>query len=311
MNKKEKIILKADASGQRLDKYLAQNLRDYSRAAIQKLIKAGEAKVNSQAQKPHYLVRVNDLIEVSLSQEEEFISQKEIEKWPLEIVAETKDYLVVNKPAGLITHGEEYIKKITLADVLLAKYPELSSLQPQPRRAGIVHRLDKEVSGLLVVARTSRQLEDLQQQFRKRIVKKKYLALVYGAIEHNSGLIDFPLARSADGRKTAARPRGSEGREAITYYQVKKRFINYTYLEVSPKTGRMHQIRAHLSAIAHPLVGDDLYGTKKTRQLNKKLNLGRIFLVAFYLSFFDLAGEKQVFQIDLPVDLKELLKRIK
>ncbi len=307
---KNKLAFLVKNPGERLDKYLTKKMPEYSRAAIQKFIKTGQIKVNGQKAKPHYTVQSQDLIEFTpRPKENDFLAASK--QWPLEIIAQTKDYLIVNKPAGLITHGAAYIKKITLADLLLAKYPDLAQAQDAPRRAGLVHRLDKDVSGLLIVARHKKQLRNLQSQFKQKKVKKKYLGLVHGALKKEAGKIDFVLARSGRGGKAAARPRGSEGRTALTYFQVKKHFLNYTLLDISPQTGRQHQIRAHLAAIAHPLVGDDLYGTKKTRRLNEKLNLGRIFLFAYYLSFFDLNGQCQEFKISLPAELKNFLKKIK
>ncbi len=238
-------------------------------------------------------------------------------------VFENKNYLVINKPSGLLVHGAPHIKEPTLVDQLLKKYPDLARVGEDPDRPGIVHRLDKEVSGLMVIPKTQDAFDNLKKQFQARTVNKKYTALVYGKIEKDEDEINFPITRSSKGFKMAAKPftaKGEvskDGKQAITEFEVKKRFINYTLLKIKIKTGRTHQIRVHLLAYAHPIVGDNLYSTKKTREKNtclrrqEKINLGRIFLVADELSFVDMKGEKQEFKVGLPEELKSFLKQIK
>ena len=232
-------------------------------------------------------------------------------------IFENNKFLIINKPAGLLVHGANHIKEPTLADQLLKKYPELAKVGEDPCRPGIMHRLDKQVSGLMAVAKTQIAFNHLKKQFQDRTITKIYTALVYGKIERDEDEINFPIQRSSKGHKMAALPlttKGQatqEGRQAITEFEVIKRFINYTLLKVKIKTGRTHQIRVHLSAYGHPVVGDDLYGTRKTKEKNKKLNLGRIFLVANKLSFIDLNGKQKTFKIDLPEELKNFLKKIK
>ncbi|MCK4554834.1 RNA pseudouridine synthase [Candidatus Parcubacteria bacterium] len=232
-------------------------------------------------------------------------------------VFENNNFLVINKPAGLLVHSANHIKEPTLADQLLKKYPELIKIGEDPIRPGIMHRLDKQVSGLMAVAKTQVAFDHLKKQFQDRTIIKIYTALVYGKIEKDEDEINFPIQRSSKGHKMAALPlttKGKfteEGRQAITEFEVIKRFINYTLLKVKIKTGRTHQIRVHLAAYGHPVVGDDLYSTKKTKEKNKKLNLGRIFLVANKLSFIDLNGKQKTFKIDLPEELKNFLKKIK
>lgn len=231
-------------------------------------------------------------------------------------IFEDENYLIINKPAGLVVHGAEHINEPALSDQLLEKYPELIKIGDDPSRPGIMHRLDKQVSGLLVIAKTQKAFEHLKKQFQQRTVDKKYIALVYGKIAGDESVIDFPIKRSARSGKMAALPKTAKGklelkgRQAITEFEVKQRFINYTLLEIKIKTGRTHQIRVHLSAYGHPVVGDDLYGTKKTRLRNQKLNLGRIFLAARELSFDDLTGKRRHFEADLPEELKNFLKKL-
>ncbi|NLZ74566.1 RNA pseudouridine synthase [Candidatus Falkowbacteria bacterium] len=249
-----------------------------------------------------------------------------------EIISETKDYLVINKPAGLAVHGGGNIKEVTLADLLIKRYPEIKTVGDNSLRPGIVHRLDKEVSGLMVIAKNQETFLHLKNQFKDRDVNKEYLALVHGKILNDSGEINFPIKRSQAGHKMAALPNNAvnllsrrhptsrdqgniegffKAREAITLYTVIQRFINFTLVQVNIKTGRTHQIRVHFFALGHPLVGDSLYFNKKAKIRNQKNPLGRIFLVATKLSFKDLKGESKNFSLEMPSELTEFLKTIK
>jgi len=246
------------------------------------------------------------------------------------IIADTPEYLVINKPAGLAVHAGGNLKEPTLADWLLANYKKIKNVGDDPIRPGLVHRLDKEVSGLMVIAKTQASFDNLKHQFKDREVNKEYLALVHGRVAKDFGVINFPISRSQDGYRMAALPSGSEdllsrrhpkgrdqgnieswlkSRTAVTEFEVLKRFVNYTLLKVGIKTGRTHQIRVHFFALSHPLAGDNLYNTKKTESKNKKLNLGRVFLVANHLSFRDLKGATQDFRIALPPELQAALPR--
>ena len=233
------------------------------------------------------------------------------------LIKKTDNYIIINKPAGLLAHGAEHIKESTLAEELLNDFPEIRKIGDDPMRPGLLHRLDRDVSGLMVVARTSQTFDHIKSQFQNRTITKHYRALVYGRVDRDEGEIDFPIKRSTRGFRMAAIPKTAkgeittEGRRAITEFNVAERYINYTLLKLNIKTGRTHQIRVHLSAYGYPIVGDDLYGTKKTRLKNKKLNLGRIFLVAEHLEFDDLKGERQKFTIALPEELDNFLKSIK
>lgn len=234
-----------------------------------------------------------------------------------QVIFENENYLVINKPAGLLVHGAEHIKETNLADQLLEKYPALAKIGDDPSRPGLMHRLDKLASGLMVIAKTQDSYDSLKKQFQQRTIEKYYTALVYGKVARDEGEIDFPVARSAKGHKMAALPktfRGEktgDGRLAITEFTVIKRYINYTLLKLKIITGRTHQIRVHMAAYGNPLVGDDLYGTPKTKLKNRKLDLGRIFLVASELAFTDLQGETQRFTTPLPPELEHLLTTIK
>jgi 23S rRNA pseudouridine1911/1915/1917 synthase len=238
-------------------------------------------------------------------------------------VYDNHNFLVINKPAGLLVHGADHIKEPSLVDQLLLRYPGLAKIGEDPGRPGIVHRLDKNVSGLMVIAKTQAAFDHLKKQFRDRIVVKTYSALVYGKIAKEQGLIDFPIQRSSQGNKMAAQPRtykkqpSGQGKPAVTEFKVSQQFINYTLLEVKIKTGRTHQIRVHLAAFGHPLVGDDLYGNSRARGQNKRLRLEeklppeRIMLVASQLSFSDLNGQIKKYQLELPAIFKNFMKHLK
>ncbi len=249
-----------------------------------------------------------------------------------EIIFENNDYLVINKPAGLVVHGGGNVKEETLADLLVARYPKIKTVGDDPIRPGIVHRLDKEVSGLMVIAKNQESFLNLKDQFKDRDINKEYIALVHGKTVNDFGSINFSIKRSSEGYKMAALPLNTadllsrrqpkerdkgnldgffKAREAITEYTVIKHFVNYTLLQVKIKTGRTHQIRVHFFALGHPLVGDNLYFNKKSKAQNKKINLGRIFLVANKLSFKDKDGTKQAFSLEMPTELDDFLKTIK
>ena len=321
----DKFKITAKQAGERLDKFLASQLPDFSRSQIQKLIKQGGITVNGKIVSSHFSLKESDEIKIApAGQPADSVVAKSPDggfcRREIKIIAETKEYLVINKPAGLVIHGADSFKEESLAEILVKKYPGVKKIGEDPNRPGIVHRLDKEASGLVVIAKQQDSFDNLKKQFQKREVKKEYTALVFGQISKDEEEILFPIKRASSGSKMAALPI-TDGREeninkpgarrAITEFKVIKRFINYTLLKVKIKTGRTHQIRVHLLSYGHPIVGDDLYSTKKTREQNKKLNLGRIFLVADKLSFFDLAGEKQTFTVELPGELREILKKVK
>lgn len=310
-------IITKQSAGQRLDKFLTQRLKNLSRSQWQKLIKQSLITVNELPAAPHYGLKTGDRINIKkkISEPKKKTEAKKTKKPPaIKIIDETDEFLVINKPAGLAAHSAN---GYTLADWLIGRYPTIKQVGENPERPGIAHRLDKDVSGLMVIAKTQAAFNNLKKQFQSRTVKKQYTALVYGQIQKPSGLINFPIKRSSDGYKMAALPLtvkgqiSTLGRRAETYFEIIKKFINYTLLKIAIKTGRTHQIRVHLSAYGHPLVGDDIYGTTKTRIQNKKLELSRIFLIADRLSFTDLANQRRSYRISLTNELKNILKIIK
>ncbi len=225
----------------------------------------------------------------------------------IKIIYEDKNILVVDKPAGLEVASEREKSEPTLVDWLVKKYPSIAKVGPDPARPGIVHRLDKNASGMLLVAKTEAAFELLSKQFKERTVKKEYTVLVHGVVTQDEGTIEFPIARANSGR-FAALPLGSEsGRLAITEYEIVERFKNFTLLKVKIKTGRTHQIRVHLFALGYPVVGDKLYRSKKI----KEPILPRLFLHASKIFFTDLEGKRQELESNLPEDLKIFLSAIK
>lgn len=316
-------------SGQRLDKFLTQYLtrlrlpartggqENLSRSQLQKLIKQHNITVNGLPASPHYGLKTGDKINIKekTSNTEKKIKIKKTEKlFNIKIIDESDEFLIIDKPAGLAAHG---LANYTLADWLMKKYPKIKQIGDDPERPGIVHRLDKDVNGLMVIAKTQTAFDNLKKQFQNRTIIKQYTALVYGKIQKQSGSINFPIKRAKDGYKMAAIPltvkgqTSTLGRRSETNFEIIKKFINYTLLKITIKTGRTHQIRVHLSAYGNPIVGDDIYSTAKTRAQNKKLNLARIFLIADHLSFTDLANNRQNYKINLTEELKNILKIVK
>jgi 23S rRNA pseudouridine1911/1915/1917 synthase len=299
-------------AGLRLDGYLASQIDGWSRARLQRLIESEDVLVNGKPAKASYKLREHDELEVELTAPAatDFVP----EPIPIEIVYEDETLVVVNKPAGLVVHPAAGIHSGTLANALAYHFQHLPD-SGQSLRPGIVHRLDRDTSGLLVVAKTEAALENLSNQFRDRTVFKSYVALVHGRLNTDSGRIDQPLARDPSNRTRMAVVRG--GRSALSLYCVRQRFDRFTLLDVELKTGRTHQIRVHLAWLRHPVVGDETYGggrdnTIQDAKLRARVrNLGRHFLHAEKLAFTHPQTGKHVeFSSALPAELAELLKKI-
>ena len=310
-------------SGKRLDAFLAGNIDGWSRSRLQRVIDGGDVLVNRKAAKASYKLRENDEIEVELM--EVPAARFEPENIPLDIVYEDESLAIINKPAGMVVHPGAGIESGTLANALAHHFKfEISDLkldkaddgqskiQHLKSKIGIVHRLDKDTSGLIVVAKNEEIHYALATQFKDREVFKSYVALVHGSPRENSGKIDRPSARDRWHRTkmTVA----ANGRNALSLWKVRQRFEKFTLLNVEIKTGRTHQIRVHLASINHPVMGDETYneGRDKTvadievRNAIQKLN--RQFLHAEKLSFsHPKTGERLSFTSEMPAELKELL----
>ena len=301
--------ISVDEAGTRLDAYLASQIEGWSRARLQRLIENEDVLVNGKSSKASYKLREHDEIEVELiAPATDAFAPEDI---PIEIVYEDDTLVVVNKPAGLVVHPAAGTPSGTLANALAYHFQHLPG-GGAGVRPGLVHRLDRDTSGLLVVAKTESALENLSDQFRDRTVYKSYVALVHGRLATNSGKIDQPLARDPSNRTRMAVVRG--GRNALTLYRVRRGYDRFTLLDVELKTGRTHQIRVHLAWLKHPVVGDETYGAGRDNTIQdprfraRVRSLNRQFLHAEKLGFtHPKTGEFVKFESPLPEGLAELL----
>ena len=296
-------------AGLRLDSYLASQVEGWSRARLQQLIEDEDVLVNGKKAKSSQKLRPHDVVEAELIAST--VAEFAPEDIPLEIVHEDYDLLVVNKPAGLVVHPAAGIHSGTLANALAFHFQHLST-QGGPLRPGIVHRLDKDTSGLLVVAKNEVAHEMLADQFRAREVLKSYIALVHGTFKTDTGRIDQPIARDPQNRKRMAVVAG--GRNALSLYHVRRRYDRFTLVDVNLKTGRTHQIRVHLSWLKHPVVGDGVYGGGRDNSVRDPKvrteirKLGRQFLHAEQLGFRHPATDKPLrFVAPLPEELEQFI----
>lgn len=297
------ITIERDDAGKRLDAFLAERVEGWSRSRLQRLIEGGDVLVNEKPAKPSYKLRECDEIDVDLTEPAD--DRFEPEDIPLDIVHEDEYLAVINKPAGMIVHPGAGISGGTLANAIAWHFGLNTE---NSNRVGIVHRLDKDTSGLIVVAKTEEIQEKLSELFRKRKVEKSYVALVHGSPRDNSGIIERPIARDRWHRTkmTVA----ANGRYALTLWKVRKRFEKFTLLDVDIKTGRTHQIRVHLASINHPVVGDAVYNEGRDNtianiEIRKAVEkLGRFFLHAERLAFTHPAtGETLSLEVALPKEL--------
>ncbi len=299
-------------AGLRLDAYLAGQIEGWSRARLQRLIDEGEVLVNGKISKASYKLRAGDEIETELAPPPATIFTPE--NIPLDVVFEDDALIVLNKPAGLVVHPAAGVYSGTLANALAYHCQQLAT-RAGSIRPGIVHRLDRDTSGLMVVAKTEAAHESLSDQFRAREVFKSYVALVHGVIKQESGRIEQPVARDPRNRIRMAVVPG--GRGAVSLFKVRRHYDSFTLLDVELKTGRTHQIRVHLAWLKHPVVADELYGggrdntvrDVKLRARIRKLN--RQFLHAERLGFrHPKTGETMSFNSQLPVELQEFVTEL-
>ncbi|WP_053956932.1 RluA family pseudouridine synthase [Inediibacterium massiliense] len=285
----------------RIDLYLSKELADFSRSFIQKLIEKEKVKVNGETiQAKKYKIKENDLIEVEIPKPEKLNIQAE--NIPIEIIYEDDDLLVVNKPQGMVVHPAPGNFNGTLVNALLYHCKNLSSINGVIR-PGIVHRIDKDTSGLLMVAKKDHVHRHLAEQLKEHTIKRVYTALVHGNIKEEEGTIHAPIGRHPQDRlKMAVVQRN--GKDAITHFKVLKRFKEYTWIEARLETGRTHQIRVHMAYIKYPLVGDPVYGPKK-----EKFHLNGQMLHAKILGFIHPTKEKFMeFEVPLPNHFTRILK---
>jgi 23S rRNA pseudouridine1911/1915/1917 synthase len=304
-----KLLAEPDDRGLRLDVFLAQRLKDLTRSQIQMLNRSGAIRVEGRLDKAGYRIRGGETIEVDLR------SIRPVpltpEQIPLQIYFEDQDLAVIEKPAGLVVHPGSGKKTGTLVHGLLFHFQSLSTGGGM-MRPGIVHRLDKNTSGLLIVAKNNLAHARLSKAFQDREIEKTYVALVHGVMSKNAGTVELSVGRHPTKRtKMAAGSR--RGRSAYTEYRVLEQFGGFSLLEVRIKTGRTHQIRVHLSALGHPVVGDEVYGERSYKTFTKKFgDLNRYFLHASNLRLMHpTTGVALEFHSELPPQLQKLVSSIK
>ena len=292
------------AAGERLDSFLQQHGEepDRSRTDWQRMIAAHAVLVNGRPSKPGLRVAANDRVSIaSISRELRLPAEDAI---AFEVVYQDHAMIVINKPAGVVVHPASGNERGTLVNGLLARFPELRS-EPGDFRPGIVHRLDKDTSGLMVVGRTLSAMANLQRQWRQGSVEKRYLVLARGTISEDEGFIDRPIGRDPRHRQRMAVR--WEGRAAQTHFWVRERFAGWTHVEAQLLTGRTHQLRVHFASIGHPIAGDATYG-----QGAALAGLSRQFLHAYFLRLRSPADDReQVFTAPLPQDLAIVLDRLR
>ncbi|MGO5065650.1 RluA family pseudouridine synthase [Clostridium sporogenes] len=297
----EKISLQVEKEfdNVRLDLYLSKTFEDKSRSYLQGIIEEGNVLVNNNKKKRNYKLKVGDNIEVNIPAPK--LLQIEPENIDLDIVYEDKDLIVVNKPQNMVVHPAPGVYSGTLVNALLNHCKDLSGINGVAR-PGIVHRIDKDTSGVLVVAKNDKSHNNLAVQFKEHSISRVYMALVEGIIKDEQGTIEAPIGRHPVDRIKMAVVK--DGRHAVTHYKVVERFKNHTLVECRLETGRTHQIRVHMSHIMHPLVGDPVYGYKKQR-----FNLKGQMLHAKLLGFIHpTTGEYMEFKSSIPEYFKKIIK---
>ncbi len=298
----EKVVVEENTQKKRIDSYIVDKNINLSRTAIKRLLDEGKILVNGKKQKPSYKPEVGDIITI------EIMKPKEVElkpqDIPIDIIYEDKDIIVVNKPKGMVVHPANGNPDGTLVNAILAKCKDSLSGIGGEIRPGIVHRLDKDTSGLLIIAKNDQAHINMSKQIQDRKVIKKYIALVKGVIGENTATIDMPIARSTkDRKKMAVDPKG---KEAITHYKVLQRYDKYTLLEIKIDTGRTHQIRVHMSYIGHPVVGDMQYSNGKN-----EFGIEGQMLHSKYLEFdHPITGKRLKLEAPLPEYFEQVLKEL-
>lgn len=287
--------------GKRLDSFLVDFSKHkylgFSRSFIQRLIKEGKVTKNNSSLKPHYKIKSSDEFKIQIDDKKTDVLEPQ--NLPLDILYEDEDLAIINKPSGLVVHPGAGNYQHTLVNALVYHFKNLSNINPQ--RPGIVHRLDKQTSGLLVIAKNNPAHLNLAQQFAKHTILRKYIALVKGRMEFDEGVIEVPIGRHPYKRKSMSAGFGKNTKYAKTYYRTLKRTENFSLLELKPFTGRTHQLRVHLAFLGHPILGDTKYG--------KNNEFMRLALHAKSIGFIHPRTTKFVeFSYDIPLEFNELLK---
>ena len=299
---REFVVTPESGENQRFDLFLSKKLDGWSRAQVQRLIGEGRALVDATQKRPSDKLKVNEKIEVDDSlPKADFLTPESI---PLAIIHEDEHLVVIDKSSGMVVHPGAGRQTNTLANALLFRFPEIEGIGPE-EKPGIIHRLDKETSGVILVARTKMAYQELQRQFKAREVEKLYIGLVWGKMPQEEGKITWAIGRhTRHGERMSVKT--NKPRIAETRYRVKKLFREFTLLEIRPITGRTHQIRVHLAASGHPVAGDLRYGRKKGTS-----GCPRLFLHAHLLTVtHPSSGERVSFQSPLPFDLTQFLEEV-
>lgn len=296
----EKLVV--DVDDVRLDAYIAKMKSDISRTMIQKLIEEGNILVNGKSKKISYKVQIGDEIELNIPEAKEI--ELKAENIPVEVVYEDNDIIVVNKPKGMVVHPANGNSDGTLVNAIMAMCKDSLSGIGGEIRPGIVHRLDKDTSGLLIVAKNDKAHINMSEQIKNREVKKIYIALVRGVVSENEATINMPIGRSTKDRKKMAVRK--DGKEAVTHFKVLKRYKKYTLLEVKIDTGRTHQIRVHMAEIGHPVVGDMVYSNGKN-----EFGVEGQMLHAKSLDFkHPITGKQMHLEAELPEYFEKVLEQL-
>ena len=295
-----KIIVENNIEQTRLDTYVASIRKDLSRMTVKRLTEEGNIVVNGNKVKISYKVQPNDIIEINEPKAKELLELK-AQNIPVEVIYEDADIIVVNKPKGLVVHPANGNWDGTLVNAIMSICKDSLSGIGGEIRPGIVHRLDKDTSGLLIIAKNDKAHINMSNEIKNREVKKVYYALVRGIVPENEATINMPISRSKKDRKKMAVSK--DGKEAITHFKVIERFNKYTLLEVKIDTGRTHQIRVHLSEIGYPVVGDEVYSNGKN-----EFNVHGQLLHAKTLDFkHPITGKQMHLEAELPEEFKNVL----
>ena len=309
----EKIIIEQESAGKRIDKFLVREFFLYSRGEIIRKIKKGDVLVNKKIIKPSYILEEGDYIMLeNFSREQEDNSLVANSEMVLDVIFENEDIIVINKQEGIQVHPSFNEKTNTLVNAIFSRYPEIASVHDASddaeMRPGVVHRLDKDTSGVMVIARNLRAFSALKEKFKERLIEKQYLAITEGTFKEKEGKIEKPIARSSSYRKQIIARKNTKTivRPAETRYKVISEHGEYSLVEVTPKTGRMHQIRIHLASIGHPVVGDKLY---VGNPLDKKSKSAKRQLLHAQKLKFELLGQQYEFSAPVPQDFQEFLTK--
>ena len=296
------VIVNENDKGKRLDIYIAENFNELSRTMIKKLIESNNILVNDKSEKVSYKVQANDNISIDVPEAKE--TKLKAQEIPLDIIYEDRDIIVVNKPKGMVVHPANGNPDGTLVNAILSICKNSLSGIGGELRPGIVHRLDKDTSGLIIVAKNDKAHINMSEQIKERNVKKTYIALVRGNVPEEEATINMPIGRSTKDRKKMAVTKN--GKQAITHFKVLKRYSKYTLLEIKIETGRTHQIRVHMAEIGYPVVGDAVYSNGKN-----EFGIEGQMLHAYKLEFMHPITNKHMeLTAPLPQYFEKILKKI-